>query len=154
MRLLRADRGISMIETAIVLPVLIYLMIAVVQVGMFINAKLVVSEAARESARQYVIHAKEEEMIPEAIERAKARAQDVIRSIPYAGVFDVDDLRYFEIHADHPMKATVSVSYDVPIILPGMDRLVSESAGYTENTFLISGRATFHKEEYDGPEED
>ena len=57
MRWLRSRRGGAIVETAVMIPVLIILMVGIVQVGALVNVKLVVSEAAREAAREYATYA-------------------------------------------------------------------------------------------------
>jgi len=50
-RLLRSERGQTMVETAIVLPVVIFMLVAMVDAGRVFHAWLVVTNGAREGAR-------------------------------------------------------------------------------------------------------
>ena len=50
-RLLRSERGQTMVETAIVLPVVVFMMVAMVDAGRVFHAWIVVTNGAREGAR-------------------------------------------------------------------------------------------------------
>ena len=50
-RLLRTERGQTMVETAIVLPVVVFMLVAMVDAGRVFHAWLVVTNSAREGAR-------------------------------------------------------------------------------------------------------
>jgi Flp pilus assembly protein TadG len=50
-RLLRSERGQTMVETAIVLPVVVFMLVAMVDAGRVFHAWIVVTNSAREGAR-------------------------------------------------------------------------------------------------------
>lgn len=50
-KLLRSERGQTMVETAIVLPVVVFMLVAMVDAGRVFHAWLVVTNSAREGAR-------------------------------------------------------------------------------------------------------
>ena len=50
-KFLRSERGQTMVETAIVLPVVIFLLVAMVDAGRVFHAWIVVTNSAREGAR-------------------------------------------------------------------------------------------------------
>jgi Flp pilus assembly protein TadG len=50
-RLLRSERGQTMVETAIVLPVVVFMLVAMVDAGRVFHAWIVVTNGAREGAR-------------------------------------------------------------------------------------------------------
>ena len=47
----RGERGQAMVETALVLPLIVLFLLAVVQVGLIVRAQVLVTHAAREAAR-------------------------------------------------------------------------------------------------------
>ncbi len=49
------ENGSALIEAAIVIPLLLFLLIGFVDIGLLINTKIVANEAARAAAREYVI---------------------------------------------------------------------------------------------------
>lgn len=128
-------------------PVLIILMVGIVQVGALVNVKLVVSEAAREAAREYATYAgetKKGQLCPEGLARATSRAADIVSSIPYGGGFE------FELSVppkNRPdVTVTVKVCYACPVFVPGIGRLVSDSPVWEGNSVVLTGRAIFNRE--------
>jgi len=147
MRWLRSRRGGAIVETAVMVPVLIILMVGIVQVGALVNVKLVVSEAAREAAREYATYAgetKEGQLCPEGLARATSRAADIVSSIPYGGGFE------FELSVPPKNRpdetVTVKVCYACPVFVPGIGRLVSDSPVWEGNSVVLTGRAIFNRE--------
>lgn len=147
MRWLRSRRGGAIVETAVMVPVLIILMVGIVQVGALVNVKLVVSEAAREAAREYATYAgetKKGQLCPEGLARATSRAADIVSSIPYGGGFE------FELSVppkNRPdVTVTVKVCYACPVFVPGIGRLVSDSPVWEGNSVVLTGRAIFNRE--------
>ena len=147
MRWLRSRRGGAIVETAVMVPVLIILMVGIVQVGALVNVKLVVSEAAREAAREYATYAgetKEGRLCPEGLARATSRAADIVSSIPYGGGFE------FELSVPPKNRpdetVTVKVCYACPVFVPGIGRLVSDSPVWEGNSVVLTGRAIFNRE--------
>jgi len=147
MRWLRSRRGGAIVETAVMVPVLIILMVGIVQVGALVNVKLVVSEAAREAAREYATYAgetKKGQLCPEGLARATSRAADIVSSIPYGGGFE------FELSVppkNRPdMTVTVKDCYACPVFVPGIGRLVSDSPVWEGNSVVLTGRAIFNRE--------
>lgn len=147
MRWLRSRRGGAIVETAVMVPVLIILMVGIVQVGALVNVKLVVSEAAREAAREYATYAgetKKGRLCPEGLARATSRAADIVSSIPYGGGFE------FELSVppkNRPdVTVTVKVCYACPVFVPGIGRLVSDSPVWEGNSVVLTGRAIFNRE--------
>ncbi|MEY2455598.1 MAG: hypothetical protein QOH64_1104 [Acidimicrobiaceae bacterium] len=47
----RGDRGQAVVETALVLPLVVLFLLAVIQVGLVVRAQVLVTHAAREAAR-------------------------------------------------------------------------------------------------------
>jgi Flp pilus assembly protein TadG len=57
--LFRNDKGQSMVEFALVLPILLLILLSIVEIGWLINAKITITSAAREGARVYAVKGKE-----------------------------------------------------------------------------------------------
>ena len=54
-RRLRSEKGQSVLEFALIAPIFIFLLLALLQAALLINAQLVVADAAREGAREMAI---------------------------------------------------------------------------------------------------
>jgi Flp pilus assembly protein TadG len=65
----RCERGQATVEAALVLPLVVLLLLAVVQVGLLVRAEVLVTHAAREAARSAAV-----DPDPEAAARAAALA--------------------------------------------------------------------------------
>lgn len=150
MRWLRSRRGGAIVETAVMVPVLIILMVGIVQVGALVNVKLVVSEAAREAAREYATYAgetKKGQLCPEGLARATSRAADIVSSIPYGGGFEFELSVPPRSSKNRPnVTVTVKVCYACPVFVPGIGRLVSDSPVWEGNSVVLTGRAIFNRE--------
>lgn len=144
MKRIKCNKGAALAEAAVLLPVLIFLMVAVVQIGMFVNTKLVIGEAAREAAREYATYGEEE-----GEERAKERVGSIMSSLTYSGGFDINDPYYYNLISDGE-QVTVSVGYDSPVILPGFGNLISDSPGLSAPTYHFSGTVTLMIEDFEG----
>jgi hypothetical protein len=134
------DRGSALVETAVVLPVLVFLFLAVAQLGMLVNAKLTVSEAAREAAREFVLHEGDG-----GYEKAGLRAAAIMASLPYRGSFDAGDAAHFSITVGGE-DATVMVRYGCPVIVPGIKSLLVSGSEPLGGEFSLAASATFRRE--------
>ncbi|MEY2421001.1 MAG: hypothetical protein QOI95_1068 [Acidimicrobiaceae bacterium] len=65
----RCERGQASVEAALVLPLVVILLLAVVQVGLLVRAEVLVTHAAREAARAAAV-----DPDPQAAARAAAQA--------------------------------------------------------------------------------
>lgn len=143
MRVFKCSRGTSLLETALILPVMLFLALIIVQVGIFVTTQLVISEAARESARQYVTYAREGGGYlsdEEALWKSKSRAQDIMSSVSYTSSFDAGEDYGIDVRHD---EVTVTIRCECPLLVPGMGGLVG--SGRYDDTVLLSGSATFHR---------
>lgn len=134
------ERGSALVEAAVVFPVLVFLFVAVAQLGMFVNARLIVSEATREAAREYVLFEDDE-----GIERASSRAAAIIASLPYGGSFDLEDTDYFNLIINAE-DVTVTINYGCPVIVPGLGSLLAPDSASLGNELMVTGKATFRRE--------
>lgn len=55
-KLISSRRGQALVETALVLPILILLLMGIVEFGRILNAYLIITNASREGARYAAIH--------------------------------------------------------------------------------------------------
>jgi Flp pilus assembly protein TadG len=99
----RDQRGSAVVEFALVLPALLLLLIALVQVGVLARDRLLLAQASRAGAREAAITDAEPAIVEAATRAAPGLDPARIRlSIERAGL--------------RGSPVTVSVSYDVPVV--------------------------------------
>lgn len=69
-KLFKREQGQSLVEFALVLPVLMLILLGIVEFGWMFNAKITLTSAAREAARVYAIHGKDTTLINNAVANA------------------------------------------------------------------------------------
>jgi Flp pilus assembly protein TadG len=114
-----ADRGAAAVEFALVLPILMLLIFGIVDFGRMLNAKITITEAAREGARAAAL---------------VDRSSGVQRARTAANGYAIDDP---QVHAcpDPPSvddDATVTVTYQFHFITPVSFLLGAGSDGTVE----------------------
>jgi Flp pilus assembly protein TadG len=121
-----STRGSAAVEFALVLPLLLVVGLALLQVGLLTKDQLIVQEAARAGARQAAV-SRDDGSVREAVSEA-------------AGGLDLSLLTTVIARDDSPAgPATVTVTYDAPIAVP-MVRWLFPSV------VRLSARATMRQE--------
>lgn len=142
------DRGQSMVELALVMPILLFIMLGTVTFGMAVNTKVAVSGAAREAARAYAV-TDPGTGNPDANARNKAetflRGGVVASDAEFRQRFNKNDPRYVSIISDGT-DVTVRVTYDQPSYVPGLFRLLKRNAASLGDSFPLTSSATFRLE--------
>ncbi len=134
------ERGQALIEMALVLPLLIFLMMGMATFGIAINSKIAVSGAAREAAREYAVSKDAGKM--------RNRAEEFLKGSITAS--DSEFVACFNKAADvtHSIDGnyvTVRVTYHQPVYVPGLFLLLGGSSG--EDRMSLSSSATFKLEQ-------
>lgn len=139
----REERGSQIVEFALVMPLLIYLVLAVPVFGMIVRAKIVAEGAAREGARVLgVTH-----NVTSARNAVKTEIVDVV-GLPRidqrngATLFDEGQDVWLD---DGSEWATVTVTYRQPSLLPILSRLLGASTSEGPY-FTIRASARFRSE--------
>jgi hypothetical protein len=106
----RAERGSAALEFAMVLPILLVLTLALVQVGLLVRDQLVLVQATRAGAREAAVNEDDDD--------AREAALDA------AGVLDTDRIRVvIERGGGQGGPAKVKLEYADPISVPFVDWL-------------------------------
>lgn len=117
--ILRDGKGQAVIEMAVVLPILLFLVLAMATFGVMINTKVAVTGAAREAARCYAVYGDESRM--------RQVAEDYLRGTVTASSQEFS--QSFNRNSDVSYSVsggyvTVTVSYHQPVFAPGLFRLL------------------------------
>ena len=112
----RSERGSAVIEFALVLPIVLVVLLALVQVAVLARDRLVLTEAARAGARAAAVEASDDAAAAAA--RAAAAGLDPDRLVVHVART-----------GERGSAVTVSVSYEVAIVAPLAGWLFPSSVG-------------------------
>jgi len=139
-RLLRCQRGSAMVEFALVMPIVLAVVLSTFVFGLAINAKIVVSSAAREGARYMAV--------VNDPAGARLRVQEAIQGggLPLQHGADVlfSSGTDVTISFPNPGYVAVTVRYRQPSLVPGLPVLLGGSPW--SRFFNLVGRALFRIE--------
>jgi hypothetical protein len=141
---INCNRGVALVEAAVIMPILVFAMICVAQIGVLVNAKLVIVEAAREAAREYATFHEDTRATPpcpRGVERAHIRAYNTVAQLSGPGL-PRENLR-ITVGAG---RITAEVTYPVPVFVPGAARLFTPAAPLGADFVNLFGRAVFRME--------
>ncbi|HUV94852.1 MAG TPA: TadE/TadG family type IV pilus assembly protein [Anaerolineae bacterium] len=118
----RGQRGQTLVEFALVLPILVLLLVGMLEVGRLLNAWLIVSNGAREGARYATVGVSEAEVI--------AKVKEACTTL------DPDSLVVEVTGAQGPRGSPVTVRVESTVeVVPLIGALLSE------NPFPVSAKA-------------
>ncbi len=138
------ERGQSLVELAITLPILILLLLGTLDFGMAIFSYSMLRDAAQEGAFYGSFNPDNEEEIENRARNISPRAEDVVFSSPVR-LTDIDAVKVkVDALGDACQGATnglansiqVKVTYRYPILMPFVGRLIGS------NTIPLTGTAT------------
>ncbi|KXG74302.1 hypothetical protein AN618_23480 [Fervidicola ferrireducens] len=139
--LIKKQNGQTMLEAAIVLPLIVFVMFAIIVYGFALNSKIAVITAAREGARTYAVY-KNENLMRDSVEK-QLKTAIPMSSSKFAQSFNkYSDIQY---SVDPITKCvTVTVTFRQPTYIPGLMRLLG--GGNIGNYFNLKGSAVFKLE--------
>ncbi len=130
----RSQRGVALVEFAIVLPFLIVLLFSVWELGRIFDAWLVVTNGAREGAR-YAVATSDDAVV-------RTKVEDYIVSGYGLTRITSGDIRSYTIDVDRPASTgmvTVTVKATVQIFAP------LPEVGSLRNPFTVTGYAVMRQ---------
>lgn len=116
---MKLRRGQTMVELVMVLPVMVFLLLAMAQFGIMINTKIAVTGAAREAARCYAVY--------KDVSRMRQVAEDYLKGTvtasasEFATSFNKNQDVDYEVDSGY---VTVTVRYRQKVFVPGLFSLV------------------------------
>lgn len=134
---LRGDGGAASTEMVIIAPVFLFLILLIVQLGLYFHAINVASAAAQEGARDASLHGADRDV---ALAEGEASARDLVQKLApdlLAGV-QIDGTLVEE---GDSVRMTVSGNVSQVVTIPGIDLAISvnESAETPVEQFRPSG---------------
>lgn len=140
-KLISDRKGQTMLETAIVLPVVIFILFSIIVYGFALNSKIALTLAAREAARTYAVY-KDEARMRDTAESILKTAIPMSQTQFNQSFNKNTDVTYTVNPTTNCVE--VSVSFRQPTLFPGLFRLVGGSN--MGNYFNMSSRAVFRIE--------
>lgn len=102
------SRGQAMVETALVLPIIILLLMAIIDFGLLFNNFIVLSNASREGARQAAVGATDAQ-IATAIDSLTGTLDDTKRTVSISPALSL---------RKHGVQVTVAIRYESELVTP------------------------------------
>lgn len=118
-RITKEEKGQSLVEFALLLPVLMLIILGIIEFGFMFNAKITLNSAAREGARVYAV-SKEAGEVDQAVNN----------TLGYLGPVDSDAIikTYKDLDATSGIKmSSVSITKDVDFLTNFFDGLLGDS---------------------------
>ena len=143
MRFFRCSRGQAMVEFALVAPVLIFLLVAMMVFGITLNSKLVVTGAAREGGRYYAVHSSEPDVAAETRNKVRQSLENGGLPVTPERFNPASDVQI----SDSGDYVYVTVRYRQPTFAPNTEKLLSSSAQSWGSYFTLQSTAVFRKEQ-------
>lgn len=139
--MLRRIEGNALVEFAFVAPILVFILIATVVLGLTVNAKIVVNGAAREAGRTFAIN--------RDLNQARERARDAVVGGGLPEEFQGRQL--FRREADVQIRQDgeyvyVTVQYRQPMFIPMLPKLLDAGANPWKPYLDLVSTAVFRME--------
>lgn len=143
---LRGERGSALVELAVTVGVVAFLVVGALSFGLAVNARNVVAVAAREAARLAATGA------PDAQVRQKAEEVIEAYGLPkrYGSLACFDrnsDVAIERYPAGNPKYVKVAVAYRQPTFAPWLFRLVDPGAGSLGPAFALRAASVYRIEQ-------
>lgn len=113
-KLLSGRRGQALVETALMLPILILILMGIVEFGRILNAYLIITNASREGARCAVVHSTDVE-IQSAVNNLTSTLNQSDVTLTITPDF---------VNRTSGSSVTVTVDYSINIITPLMRAII------------------------------
>ncbi|NLJ56328.1 MAG: hypothetical protein GX334_04670 [Firmicutes bacterium] len=136
-RLKKNERGQSLVEISLLLPVMLLLVISFMQLAMIFSGQIVITGAAKEGVRKAVVGKADTEV--------KERVIAITSLLPFINL-DPDQIKIEPAAAGRYENVDVTVEFPATVsILPLLERV------FNKNMYTLTARAKMRCEQYPGP---
>ena len=135
---LRDEKGSTLVESAVALPLILFMILGYILFGLYSNAQTAVSSAARAAAREYGVYGHE----AGALERARSQAEAILTAGGLSGDYEI-------IIEDHTAYVEVQILYSQSFPGSGLIALVGggEAGAEKITNTSVRGYALYRREQ-------
>nr|WBU15379.1 TadE-like protein [uncultured bacterium] len=123
------ERGQALVELALVLPLLLLILFGIVDFGLGLSAKIQVTNAVRDGARQGIVYGQQVCSDPALQEQVKERVLDLAGDLVRTTIGDVEIACGSSAPGSRPEWLEVGLSCTYNFFAPGISRIVSLDCG-------------------------
>lgn len=135
-RVRRDESGATIIEMAVLLPVLLTMLIGIMQAGLYLQAQNAIRGVAGEMSRFMTVESQRDNHLSD--DQIRIKAMDIASSPPYMLRLDDLDIRVENETTqsmDRVRKINLAMSYNIPNVL-GFDKIDMLTLNYTRSVFV------------------
>lgn len=122
-----SDRGQTLVEFALVAPIIFLFLFAIVDFGMAMDRRLTLQHAVREGARMAAVKDDIQQICDHTVEQAQGMITAADITLSYEDMDVPADGR--DTDGGDSVKVTATFTYDLPIIGPALSGLLGSSLG-------------------------
>lgn len=129
-RCVKEEKGQAMLETALILPVLLLILIGIITCGMLLYSKIVVTLAASQSARLgATLYSKEEMQTSVADEKIRDMANSYLSGLASGSTINIeaDEALDGEATGEEERQISVTVDHTFSLPLPFVDKILGSA---------------------------
>jgi uncharacterized protein (UPF0333 family) len=124
--ILRNDKGQSLVEFSLIIPIIVLMIMAIIEFGLMFNAYLTINNSSREGARYAAVGGTDAEIVAKIISTApKLKSEYISVSIVPS-----------EANRSRGETVTVYVTYDYKVLIPLMSTIIDNIVDLNAQTSM------------------
>lgn len=124
--ILRNDKGQSLVEFSLIIPIIVLMIMAIIEFGLMFNAYLTINNSSREGARYAAVGGTDAEIVAKIISTApKLKSEYISVSIVPS-----------EANRSRGDTVTVYVTYDYKVLIPLMSTIIDNIVDLNAQTSM------------------
>ena len=145
--IIRSQEGVSAVEFALILPFLLVLMFGIIEFGIFLFDKAVITNASREGARAGIVHVHDSQVSDADIRAVVTNYTSLLINLGSpADVLVNEDIVIERVNGD--LTVTVNFTYDF-LVFPDVSALLGD--GVFDGSIDLVGRTIMRHEDGASP---